>query len=92
MSYVKAVFGVSPIKEDNPQQTTKDLVRWINAELTKLEDELKTPELRGIQFEILHAVPERYKEGDLYYFAAGIPTVNGGPGLFIRDSNSWRKL
>lgn len=87
MSYVKAAYSLTNIGD--PVAQIRALVQWLNQELTKVEDELRIPELRGIQFEQLQAVPPKYAEGDLYYFAAG---VSGAPGLFIRDSNSWRKL
>jgi hypothetical protein len=66
------------------------LVDSINAELKKIESGSQAPEVRGIQFEIRQAVPARYKEGDLYYGAAGV--FGGAAGLYIRDGNSWRKL
>ena len=91
MSYVKAVFGLSQTKLANPDQTFKDIVRWNNQEFTKLEDELKTPQFRGIQFETLFAIPERYQDGDLYYFDASTPGI-GQTGLYIRDTGSWRRL
>ncbi len=87
MSYTKTAFSLTNITD--PVNTFKALVRWINQELVKLEDESKIPQLQGIQFEQLYEVPPKYAEGDLYYFAAG---VTGAPGLFIRDNNNWRKL
>ena len=87
MSYVKAAYSLTNIGDVKVQ--IRALVQWINQEFTKLEDELRVPELRGIQFEQLYAVPPKFSEGDLYYFAEG---VSGAPGLFIRDNNSWRKL
>jgi hypothetical protein len=87
MSYTKTGYSLTNITD--PQTQAKSLVRWLNAELTKLEEESKLPQLQGIQFEQLYAVPAKYAEGDLYYFAAG---VTGAPGLFIRDNNNWRKL
>jgi hypothetical protein len=87
MSYTKTSFSLTNVSDAVTQ--IKLLVRWVNQELLKVEEESKLPELQGIQFEQLYAVPTKYQEGDLYYFAAG---VAGAPGLFIRDSNSWRKL
>lgn len=87
MSYVKAAYSLTNISD--PITQMRALVQWLNQELTKLEDGLRIPELRGIQFEQLYAVPPKFAEGDLYYFAAGVP---GAPGLFIRDTGNWRKL
>jgi hypothetical protein len=87
MSYTKTAYSLTNITD--PAIQAKSLVRWVNQELLKIEEESKVPQLQGIQFEYLYAVPEKYAEGDLYYFAEG---VAGAPGLFIRDSNSWRKL
>jgi len=68
----------------------RGLVEWINGELTKLEIESTKPEVRGIQFEKLAELPQRFKEGDLCYGAAGV--FGGQAGLYIRDGNNWRKL
>lgn len=87
MSYTKTAFTLTNVTEALTQ--IKLLVRWINQELQKIEEESKLPQLQGIQFEYLYAPPTKYAEGDLYYFAEG---VAGAPGLFIRDSNGWRKL
>jgi len=66
------------------------VVEWINGELAKVEIESTKPEVRGIQFEKLAELPQRYKEGDLCYGAAGV--FGGQAGLYIRDGNNWRKL
>ena len=66
------------------------LYEYVNTEFDKVSRESKRPETFGIGFEILHAVPQKYKEGDLYYGAAGV--FSGQAGLYIRDGNSWRKL
>lgn len=63
---------------------------YIDLELRKLEIELKTPEVRGLQFETLAAIPARYKDGDLYYGLAGV--FGGSKGLYLRDTGNWRKL
>lgn len=91
MSYTKSVYQYSNLDQSNPEKAFKDMVRWTNAEYTKLEDELKTPEVRGIQFEVLYAEPDKYKEGDLYYFDGSVPEV-ASTGLYIREASSWRKL
>lgn len=87
MSYIRAAYSLTNIKD--PAIQLRALVQWINQELIKVEDELRVPEFRGIQFEQLTAVPEKYRDGDLYYFTTGVP---GAPGLFIRDTGNWRKL
>ena len=87
MSYTKTSYSLTNITD--PATQARSLVKWANTEFTKLEEESRLPQLQGIQFEQLYAVPAKYGEGDLYYFAAGVP---GAPGLFIRDSGNWRKL
>lgn len=87
MSYIKTSYSLTSIND--AKIAIKALVQWINQELTKIEDDSRRPLVRGLSFEKLQTVPEKYQEGDLYYFAAG---VAGAPGLFIRDANSWRKL
>lgn len=77
-------------KQISAEAGQEKLADQINAELRKIESGSQRPEVRGVQFEILQAVPERYKEGDLYYGAAGV--FGGQAGLYIRDGNSWRKL
>lgn len=66
------------------------VVKWLDNELAKVENNLRIPEVRGLQFETLTALPARYREGDLYYFAAGV--AGGSEGLYIRDAGNWRKL
>jgi hypothetical protein len=66
------------------------LSRYIDIELRKVENEMKTPSLRGVQFESLAAEPARYKDGDLYYGIAGV--LGGSAGLYVRDTGNWRKL
>jgi hypothetical protein len=66
------------------------LSRYIDIELRKVENEMKTPSLRGVQFESLAAEPARYKDGDLYYGIAGV--FGGSAGLYVRDTGNWRKL
>jgi hypothetical protein len=66
------------------------LSRYIDIELRKVENEMKTPSLRGVQFESLAAEPARYKDGDLYYGLAGV--FGGTAGLYVRDTGNWRKL
>lgn len=86
MTYRRKAFDVpatSPAEMLN-------LVRWSNGEFQKIEIESTKPETRGLQFEVLQELPQRYKEGDLYYGAPGV--FGGQAGLYIRDSNSWRKL
>lgn len=87
MSYTKTAYSLTNIED--PAVQARSLVSWANKEFIKLEEESKLPQVQGLQFEQLYAVPAKYGEGDLYYFAAG---VSGAPGLFIRDNNSWRKL
>jgi hypothetical protein len=72
------------------EQNPDILLEWANAEYQKIEVESSHPNVNGISFEINYAVPDRYKEGDLYYGAAGV--FGGAAGLYIRDGNSWRKL
>lgn len=87
MSYTKTAYSFTNITD--PVIQLKSMIRWLNQELIKLEEESRIPQVQGLQFEQLYEVPAKYGEGDLYYFAAG---VSGAPGLFIRDANSWRKL
>lgn len=89
MSYIKTTFSASTGIGGDMRKRLLDLIEWVNAELIKVEDSSRLPQVQGLSFEQLYAEPLKYKEGDLYYFAAG---VAGAPGLFIRDSNSWRKL
>ena len=89
MSYVKTTFSSSTGLTDDVKKKVLDFIDWVNGELIKVEDYSKLPQVQGLSFEQLYAEPLKYREGDLYYFAAG---VAGAPGLFIRDSNSWRKL
>lgn len=63
---------------------------YLNHELTMIESVLRLPTVYGLRFQTLGAEPPKYQEGDLYYGAAGV--FGGQEGLYIRDSNSWRKL
>jgi hypothetical protein len=72
------------------EEAIRALARYIDIELRKVENEMKTPSLRGVQFESLAAEPARYKDGDLYYGIAGV--FGGSAGLYVRDTGNWRKL
>jgi len=72
------------------EESIRALARYVDIELRKIENESKTPGLRGIQFESLAAEPARYKDGDLYYGLAGV--FGGSAGLYVRDTGNWRKL
>lgn len=63
---------------------------YVDRELIKIQAELREPDVRGIHFEKLHAIPKKYAEGDLYYGIAGV--FGGSEGLYIRDAGNWRKL
>ena len=89
MSYIKTTFSASTGITGDLKKRVLDFIDWVNGELIKVEDYSRLPQVQGLAFEQLYAEPLKYREGDLYYFAAG---VAGAPGLFIRDSNSWRKL
>ena len=86
MTYRRKAFDVPA----ESAEEVLDLVRWLNGELQKVEIESTKPEIRGLQFETAQAVPDRYKEGDLYYGAAGV--FGGQQGLYVRDGSNWRKL
>jgi hypothetical protein len=86
MTYRRQAFNAA----ETIAQPVLNIVRWLNGEFQKLEIESSKPETRGIQFETLYELPDRYKEGDLYYGAAGV--FGGQAGLYIRDGNGWRKL
>jgi len=90
-SYVRTEYQLNNTLS-SPEKALKDLTIWMNAELDKIEAAIRVPEVISIQFEINYAVPKKYKEGDLVYFSSGVNGASGGPGLFIRDNNSWRKL
>jgi hypothetical protein len=89
MSYTKTSFTFNVTNLDDVPGQMRMLVRWINQELLKVEEESKLPQLQGIKFERIYAVPAKYEEGDMYYFEEGIANA---PGLFIRDDNNWRRL
>lgn len=89
MSYTKTTFSSSARGLDDQQRRVTMFIDWVNSELLKIEEASWRPIVQGLSFEPLYAVPAKYREGDLYYFAEG---VSGAPGLFIRDANSWRKL
>lgn len=89
MTYRKNMAPTGAVLTD-PQQRINQVVGWVDKELTGVENELRLPRVRGMQFEILGAEPERFGEGDLYYFGPGV--VGGGAGLYIRDAGNWRRL
>lgn len=90
MSYTKTTFSSSTnVTGDDPAKRLRIFIDWVNSELLKVEETAARPIVQGLSFEPLYAVPIKYMEGDLYYFAEG---VQGAPGLFVRDANSWRKL
>ena len=68
----------------------RPVVQWIDGELAGIEYALRLPEVQGIQFETLYSIPVKFREGDLYYFAAGV--AGGAEGVYIRDAGNWRKL
>jgi hypothetical protein len=78
------------LAELTPEQAIQELARYVDREFRTLEAQLKTPEVRGLQFETLSAIPARYKDGDLYYGLAGV--FGGAQGLYLRDGGNWRKL
>jgi hypothetical protein len=88
MSYTKTIFTRSGVQTD--KTLLPDLIKWLNQELTKIEVATQRPDTRGIQFEVRYSVPTKYKEGDLYYGAAGV--FGGSEGLYIRDAGNWRRL
>ena len=67
-----------------------DIPTYLDAELGKIQNELKVPEFQGIAFEMTKVLPTRFKVGDLYYGAAGV--FGASEGLYIREASSWRKL
>lgn len=75
---------------NQPPKDIASIMDAINVEFRKLEETLQLPEVRGIQFEVNGTLPPKYKEGDLYYGAAGV--FGGQAGLYIRDGSNWRKL
>jgi len=89
MSYVKSLAPILHATT-SPLQQIRALLSWCDDEFKAIQTNLRVPQLRGLQFEELQALPDRYQEGDLYRFGAGV--VPGAPGLFLRDANSWRKL
>jgi hypothetical protein len=86
MSYKLRIFQTSSKLEEG----AAEVMNWANGEFRKLELETQQPETRGVSFEVLRAVPARYKEGDLYFGAAGV--FGGQAGLYIREGANWRKL
>lgn len=72
------------------QRSINDLRQYLEGEFNAIEIAIRWPEVIGIQFQVNYHLPQRFKEGDLYYFADGV--AGGQAGLYIRDGNSWRKL
>lgn len=94
MSYRKSI-APQLLKAATPEiaASVGALTKWVDDELRGVENELRIPELRGLQFERLAAIPDRYKLGDLYYGAAGV--FGAAEGLYLYDVGppvGWRKL
>lgn len=82
MTYIRATRGAGIIG---------DIGQYVDIELIKIETEFREPEVRGLTFEKLSAIPAKYAAGDLYY---GIANVFGPQeGLYINDGGTnWRRL
>jgi hypothetical protein len=87
MSYIKQL---APVLFGSIEQRLDSLRKFIDNELYNVEITLRKPEVRGVQFETLSALPAKYKDGDLYYFANGV--AGGAAGLYVRDGTNWRRL
>lgn len=92
MTYTRTIYPLTGVNERDVPAQLKALVLWINAELLAIESEVRRPGVIGIQFETQYKIPDRYKDGDLYFFADNVASPGNSAGLYIHEDGGWRKL
>lgn len=65
---------------------------WLARQLRNVADTLKSPSVRSIHFDILHAEPERFSNGDVVAADGSDWNPGSGGGLYMRFGGAWVKL
>lgn len=83
-----ATFEPSAIPADSPP----GLRAWLAAQMRRIAETLTAPRVRAVQFDELHAEPDKYADG-LVVLADGSDWNPGsGAGMYARISGAWVKL
>lgn len=70
----------------------EDLTRYVQAELSRIQDAFYSPQFALIVFEQLHRPPEKLREG-MFVYADGINWNPGdGAGLYWYHASQWFRV
>jgi hypothetical protein len=82
-----ATYEPTPIPQDY-----SPLRSWLATQLRKISDVLRAPTVSGVHFDILHAEPARYSDGDVIMADGADWNPGAGGGLYQRFGGAWVKL
>jgi hypothetical protein len=78
-----------------PTPTPQDygaLRAWVSTQLRRIADTLRAPTVSSVRFDILHAEPARYSDGDVVMADGADWNPGAGGGLYQRFGGAWVKL
>jgi len=71
----------------------KELPRYLDSELLKIEDDSKNPEVESIQVTVTNSSPDKPRQGQMYYADGANWDPGSGEGIyFYNASSTWVKL